>query len=247
MEDTLNNAIERYFGDAEARQALVDRIERITEIPLLLLAFVMVPVLAASVFWELTPTGDRVVFYLDIAVWAAFALDLGIKLIISPNRLAFLRRHWLDVLIVAFPYFRPLRIVRTFLYGARALGGLAKLVHIDFLLVYAIGLVLTVATIVTTVEAGHDSPLGSFNNSLWWALTTVTTVGYGDMVPATPIGRAGGVVLMLGGIGIFGALTANLARMFVRQDTSVATNEKLLEEVVALRQEVAELKAQQRG
>ena len=246
MEDDLNIARTVRFGSAEEREALLERIDRITEIPLLLLAFAMVPLLAASMLWELSPTGERTVLYLDVAVWALFATDLCVKAVISPNKLAFFRRRWLDVLIVVMPFFRPLRVVRAFLYGSRALSGVAKLVQVDYLVVYAVGLILIVSTVVTTAERDTDSPLASFGNSLWWALTTVTTVGYGDMVPATTTGRAGGVVLMIGGIALFGALTANLARMFIRQQDGHEEVEELLREVKALREEVAELRTRER-
>ena len=135
--------------------------------------------------------------------------------------------------------------MRAFLYGSRALAGVAKLVQVDYLVVYAVGLILVISTVVTTAERGTDSPLAFFGNTLWWALTTVTTVGYGDMVPATTTGRVGGVVLMIGGIALFGALTANLARMFIRQQGDGENMEELLREVRALREEVAELSARE--
>ena len=225
----------------DRREALLVRIERASELPLLILAFAMVPLLAASFLWDLTPNGERVVFILDAVVWALFAVDLGVKTIVAPDRRAFLMRNWLDVLIVVIPFARPFRLFRIIVYGTRAFSGVARIVNVDFLLVYAIGLVLTVATIVTTVEQGSGSPLGYFPNSLWWAVATVTTVGYGDMVPITPIGRAAGVVLMVGGIGLFGALTANFAALMVRRQRHTGAVEDLVKEVNALRKDLDQL------
>ena len=239
--------IRMFFRDHSMREALLARVERVTELPLLTLSFAMVPLLAASLFWELTPRGDTIVFFLDAIVWAVFAADLSLKAIIAPDRRAFLRGHWLEVLIVLIPFARPFWILRIIVYGTRAFKGAFRIFQVDFLVVYAIGFVLVFATIVTTVERNVDSPLSSFPNAMWWAVATVTTVGYGDMVPQTPLGRALGVVLMVCGIGLFGALTANFAWLFVRRDRNSAQITELVKEVKALRSEVLRLGNERRG
>ena len=227
------------------REALLIRIERATELPLLILAFAVVPLLAASLFWNLTPNGERLVFIADVVVWALFAADLAVKTAVAPDRRGFLRQHWLDVLIVVIPFARPFRLLRIAVYGTRAFRGVVRIFNVDFLLVYAVGLVLIIATVVTTVEEGSGSPLGFFSNSLWWAVATVTTVGYGDMVPSTPAGRVAGVVLMLGGVGLVGALTANFAAVMVRRQRNNDAFEDLVQEVKALREDLYQLGGKQ--
>ena len=227
--------------DMQAREAVLLRIERLTELPLLLLSFAMIPLLLGPVMWELSDYDETLFFTLDVFIWALFAADLLAKLAVAPNRLAYARRHWLEVLIVLIPFIRPLRIVRLFVYGARAFGGARRLVNVDFLLVYAIGMVIVAATVVTSVERGQDS-ITSFPDALWWSFVTVTTVGYGDLSPVTPMGRAIAVVLMLVGIGLFGGLTANLASAIMKSEDNVEANvETLLEEVRALRAQVGGL------
>ena len=224
------------------RELSLLRLERMTELPLLLLAFAMIPLLAASFLWDLSPEGHRVVLVLDSLIWAIFAADLVVKVAIAPDRLGYIRRHWLDVLIVAIPFIRPLRTLRIILFVARGVQGITRLIKVDYLLVYAAGFILIVATIAATVERGSGSPLEQFPNALWWAIVTTTTVGYGDMVPTTVIGKAAGVMLMLGGIGLFGAVTANLASVLVRNQPDNTGVEDLLQEVKALRAEVQDLR-----
>ena len=227
--------------DMQAREAMLLRIERLTELPLLLLSFAMIPLLLGPLMWELSDYDETLFFTLDVFIWALFAADLLVKLAVAPNRLAYARRHWLEVLIVLIPFIRPLRILRLFVFGARAFGGARRLVNVDFLLVYAIGMVIIAATFVTSVERGHDS-ITTFPDALWWSFVTVTTVGYGDLSPVTPIGRAIAIVLMLVGIGLFGGITANLASMIVRSEENVEENvESLIEEVRALRAQVGGL------
>ena len=227
--------------DVEAREAMLDRIERLTELPLLLLSFIMIPLLLGPMLWDLSETEDLVFSTLDVFIWAVFAADLAVKLAIAPDRLRFVKRNWLEVLVVAVPFIRPLRLVRLFVFGTRAFVRSRRLVNVDFLLVYAIGMVIIAATIVTAAEADKDT-IDSFPDALWWSMVTVTTVGYGDMTPVSPTGRAIAVFLMIGGIGLFGGLTANLASAIVKtEDTSEAKVDLLLREVRTLRSQVGGL------
>ncbi len=230
--------------DVSSREELLHHIERLTELPLLVFSFAMIPLLIGPLIWELSPSEESVFLTLDWFIWASFAVDMGIKFVIAPQRLPYLRRHWLEVLVVVVPFFRPLRIIRIFLFGSRAWVGMRRLVNIDFLLVYGIGLVIIAATVVASVEGGENASIKSFPDALWWAVVTITTVGYGDMVPITATGRAVGFILMLGGIAFFSGLTANFASFLVKGhgDPHQKALTKLVSEVESLRQEVVKLR-----
>jgi voltage-gated potassium channel len=229
-------------GDTSQREALLHRIERITEAPLLVLSFLMIPLLIGPLIWELAPEEEATFVALDTLIWALFAVDLVIKVAITPGRLYYLKKHWLEVLVVVVPFLRPLRLLRIFIFGSRAWVGVRRLVHIDFLLVYGIGLVIVVATIMVSVETSASASIKSFADALWWAMVTITTVGYGDMVPVTATGRAVATVLMLGGIAFFSGVTANLASFMVKSnDTDKKAISQLVKEVEALRGEILKL------
>jgi voltage-gated potassium channel len=226
-------------SDTAHREELLHRIERITELPLLVLAFAMIPLLLGPLLWELSPQEEFTFIFLDAFIWAIFAIDLIIKAAISPHRLTYLRRHWLEVLVVVVPFFRPLRILRIFIFGSRAWVGTRRLVNVDFLIVYGIGLVIIAATVVASVEGGEGASIHSFADALWWAVVTITTVGYGDMVPVTVAGRAIAFVLMLGGIAFFSGMTANLASFLIKgRESDRKTTVQLMKEVERLRQEL---------
>lgn len=224
------------------REELLHRIERITEMPLLILAFVMIPLLIGPMVWEMSPREESTFIMLDYFIWAIFAIDLIIKVAISPHRLNYLRRHWLEVLVVVVPFFRPLRILRIFIFGSRAWVGARRLVNVDFIIIYGIGLVIIAATVVASVEGGEGASINSFADALWWAVVTITTVGYGDMVPVTLAGRAVGFILMLGGIAFFSGVTANLASFLIKShDTEKKALSQLVKDVEALRREISKL------
>ena len=222
------------------REAELDRLVRVTEIPLLLLSFVMIPLLIGPLLWEMSETQEFVFLALDGIIWAVFAIDLAVKFTVAPRKLAFLRSHWATVLIVLLPFARPLRLLRLILFITRAARGIHRLMNMNFLLVYAVGLITISATVATSAEQGQGT-IESFPDALWWSIVTATTVGYGDISPVTPLGRAVAVVLMLGGIGLFGALTANLASVLVRSEDNVEEGvNELLEQVRAMRGQLVE-------
>jgi voltage-gated potassium channel len=87
-------------------------------------------------------------------------------------------------------------------------------------LLAAVGLLFLGAWLVLLFEKNAvGSNIHSYHDALWWAVVTVTTVGYGDRFPVTEGGRAVAVVLMLVGIGLIGVLTATVASFFVAEHT----------------------------
>jgi voltage-gated potassium channel len=231
-------------SDTSHREELLHKIERITELPLLVLSFAMIPLLIGPLLWELTSGEETTFLVLDYFIWAIFAIDLLVKIVISPHRFAYAKRHWLEVLVVVIPFFRPLRIIRVFVFGSRAWVGMRRLVNVDFLLVYGIGLVIIAATVVASVEGGEGASIHSFADALWWAVVTITTVGYGDMVPVTLVGRAIALILMLGGIAFFSGMTANLASFLIKgKDTGKTEMAGLVKEIERLREDIATLRS----
>jgi voltage-gated potassium channel len=81
-------------------------------------------------------------------------------------------------------------------------------------------MIVACALLVHAVEEGHGGSIDTVGDALWWAITTVTTVGYGDTFPVTPAGRGIAALLMATGIALFGVLTANLAALLVDQGAS---------------------------
>jgi voltage-gated potassium channel len=87
----------------------------------------------------------------------------------------------------------------------------------------AVGLIATVAATLAISGAilvhWLDSGIGSFGDALWWAVTTVSTVGYGDVVPTDTAGRLVGVALMLVGISLMPTVTSLVVSVFIAQRT----------------------------
>ena len=182
------------------RQARVERAERYTELPLMLLAFTMIPLLLGHVLFDLSETEQRVFMILDVVIWALFAIDLVIKLALAPDRISYLKSRWLQALVVVLPFFRPLIVLRVVVYGSRAVIGVRRVLGFSNLTVFAVGLILMAATVVLAAEQGKNPEIDSFSDALWWAFVTISTVGYGDITPAIDATRS--LAILEGTIGV---------------------------------------------
>lgn len=160
---------------------------------------------------------------LDIVQWVswfAFAGDLAWGFIKSVDKKKFVLSHPLEIIAVALPMLRPLRLLRLISFGSLVLEkvSIGKSVGITIkVLITTLFLGYIAAIQITVVE--RLSPTGNiknFGDGLWWAFTTITTVGYGDRYPTTTEGRVLAVCLMILGISLLGVVSATIAAWFVR-------------------------------
>ena len=227
------------------------RIERATDLPLLMLAVVMVPLLLAPMAFDLSPSVDRSLLVTDWVIWAVFAAVFGMKLAVAPRRLVFVRQNWFEAAMVVLPMLRPFRFLRLLRFArlATALGLNATLLRtlarqrgtqfvVAALLVVLVGGALLVLLVERDAEGGN---IHSFGDALWWATTTMTTVGYGDLYPTTAAGRGVAVALMLFGIAALSALTATIAAFLVREREDVQLAD-VMNEIRELRSEIRRLR-----
>ena len=215
-------------------QEALDRFEQQTAWPMMALALAIIPLLVVPLLVDLPSGAESTFFALDWLIWVAFVLEYGIRLYLAPNKRHFVSHNIIDLLFVLIPFLRPLRILRSARAFAllRATRGAVVLLRAvdavqDVLKRHKLGYTLLVAMVVvvgsgllvaTIEEASPDRNIKSIPDGLWWAVTTITTVGYGDRFPVTAIGRAIGAGVMILGIGLFGLLAASLASLLVEKD-----------------------------
>jgi voltage-gated potassium channel len=217
-------------GSVEA----LERFERQTAWPMLVLSLLIIPLLVIPLIVDLSDGMEGVFFAVDWFVWAAFALEYGIRLYLAPEKGRFVRGNIVDLIVVFVPFLRPLRIARStrlvrllrigrvgvfLLRGASAVRTVLTKRKLNYTLLTA-GIVMVGAAfwVLELEREAEDSTIETLPDALWWAITTITTVGYGDTYPTTAGGRAVGAVLMVLGIALFGLVAATLSAFFVERD-----------------------------
>lgn len=192
---------------------------------------------------------------IQFIAWLVFALDYIARVCAARDRRAYFTKHLLDLVIVALPILRPLRLVRLVVLfrvlnrkaAASMQGRVASYVTIS-----AATLVSCAALAVLDAERhARGANITSFGNAMWWAVTTVTTVGYGDHYPVTVPGRCIAVGLMIGGVALIGVVTASFAAWFIDRvrDTEVEAQaatqhdlEEMTRRIDVLTQEIVALR-----
>jgi len=225
--------------------------------PVVLIAtLALIPVLVIEAEAKSSVAKD-VAFAANWLIWIVFAAELAFILVVAPRKAAALRAHWLDAVIVAVtpPFFgrflasmRLLRLARL-LRLLRLSAIFTRLVQRERAVtsgaVFRIAALLTLLVVVIAGAAQSivdHKEVPSTWDGIWWAVQTVTTVGYGDIPLTSAEGRIVAMVVMLFGIGFLSVLTATVASRFVKTERGDET-ETILAALARLETELAEIKS----
>jgi len=246
------------------RSALVMRIERILEGPMVFLGFVWLVLLLIELIWGLTPALE----ILSISIWIVFLIDFIIKIIAAPDKTSFLKRNWLTILSLIIPALRVLRFARVFrlmrgLRGIRLIkvvGSLNRSMRSLALTMRRRGLKYVVFLTLIVILAGgagmyafeKEQGLKTYSEALWWTAMLITSIG-SEYWPQSGEGKALCFLLSIYGFCVFGYITATLASFFVGRDAEeksapVAGAEDIRQlkmEIEKLNQSIQDLKKNQ--
>ena len=234
MDDTSTPAGDPATARRE-RLRLVERIERLLDGPATFLAIVFVLALAAELV--LTAQEEPVpalLSWTQTAIWVFFGIQFGFGFLISPNRLRYLRRHWITAASLLLPFLRIFRVLRA-ARALRAFGGVRALTAFNRaarsvadlvawsragypLALAAIAGVLGSATLFLFESDHPGSRISTYGEAVWWTLTTLTTVGAASE-PQSVGGRIVGLLVMMSGLVILGYVAGVVgALLFERGD-----------------------------
>jgi voltage-gated potassium channel len=225
--------------------------ERRTEWPLAVGALIFLAAFAWPILdVHLTGGWRQVCRYVDYGAWVGFVLDYLVRLALAERRLHYIGRHIPDLLVLALPVLRPLRLLRVLLLlrvlNRRAAQSLRGRVAVY---VSATAMLVLFCAALAELEAERHDPhavIKTFGQALWWAVSTMSTVGYGDYAPVTAEGRFVAVALMLAGVALLGVVTASIASWLIDEVREVESENRAATaaDLAELRAEIAALRAQ---
>jgi voltage-gated potassium channel len=205
-----------------------DKINFLNLIVIVLSVYVLRALIVES-FWILPEETSRLLNYFDFIICVFFFIEFSYRFLKAENKLQFMKWGWID-LLSSIPMIdvlragrllrmiRLLRIIRAFrsanqlinhVFANKAKGALTTISIISILLI------IFSSIAILEVENDEQSNIKTAEDAIWWAYTTITTVGYGDKYPVTTEGRFIAMILMTFGVGIFGTFTAYVASVFV--------------------------------
>jgi voltage-gated potassium channel len=244
------------------RGEILEQLERWLEVPMIVLGLVWLALLVAELIWGISPLLETV----STVIWIIFIIDFGVKLLLAPHRLDYLKRNWLTMLSLLLP---ALRVLRAFamlriLRAASAVRGLTLIRVITAMnrgmkalgrsmgrrgLGYVIGIsaivLLAGAAGMFAFERSEPNGFKTYGEALWWTAMILTTMGSAYW-PQSPEGRVLCVLLALYAFTVFGYVTASLASFFIGRDAESDAGEvagaqamrELRDELAALRSEL---------
>ena len=206
-------------------------IERLLDWPMMVLALLFLVALVAEIEPSVPPLWSRIAAIVDWSIWGIFAAEYIFLLVLATDRRHYVRTHLLQLVSVVVPAFRILRLTRFLSFfragssisiALRQWAEMRHLAHRRGAAFAGAGVVIVLlvgAYVMYLVEGPANQRFASYGLSLWWALVTVTTVGYGDASPVSLWGRVIAGIFMVVGIGVFGIVSATIAAHFIHQDS----------------------------
>lgn len=165
----------------------------------------------------------------DWLIWLFFLGETLILMALVKRKTQYLKGNWVNLLIILFgcplvweifPHAAGLRALRLivmltlFIHMSASVKNILARHHLGSTLIASFFIIIMAGTIMSVIDPNVETPF----DGIWWAWVTVTTVGYGDIVPASTVGRLFGSFLILMGIGLFTMLTASFATFFMAED-----------------------------
>ena len=184
--------------------------------PTLVLSLIYTVTFAFPIYWyPVSSSVKSFCLFVNYLTWAAFAIDYLIQIWLAPHKKRYIETHIFELILIAVPFFRPLRALRALVFtsqaGIRSKKALIKSIPLVMTGAAVIMIVIMGAAILDIERNAPGSNIHTPMDALWWGLVTITTIGYGDKFPVTTEGRLVAAVLIIFGVAMISTITASFA------------------------------------
>jgi voltage-gated potassium channel len=232
------------------------------QVVVLILSIIVLGALGVDTVFKLPKEVSDILQTFDTLVCMLLLADFGMRFYKAESKLGFLKWGWIDLLasIPNVPFLRVGRLIRILrvirlLRAIRATQRVSSMLLKNKLHTGVTSVILTSFLLVTFCSIGiliceqqdPNANIKTAGDAFWWSVSTITTVGYGDVYPVTPEGRILAMVLMVSGIGLFGILSGLAASFFLGQHKSHAVQEQnqILARLEKIEEKIDQLKRSQ--
>ncbi|RYV03725.1 ion transporter [Shewanella sp. OPT22] len=221
------------------------------ELAMMLLSLIAVIIMLTLTFGKLDPQTHKLLMLIDTGICLIFITNFFYGFFRADSKRLYFKQHWID-LIASVPAVEPLRVARIFqilrvvrlIRASRSI--LLPLVKqkreatMASLLVAVVTILAIASVVILLVESGaKGANIHTAEQAIWWALVTISTVGYGDYYPVTTAGHIIGGLVIISGVSFFGVVSGYMASIFVAPD------ENKINEQQEIHQEQIKLELQQ--
>ena len=247
-----------HIGSVESASDRAKRVAQVFDVPVIVAAVLVVPVVVIEASASIHRPWTTIATITNWVIWFVFTAELFAYVALVPKRAKWLREHPLEVVIVFLtPPFLPASLQAIRVFRLVRLLRLFRLAKIGQQLFSSQGLRYA-ALLAALTALGGGAAFASIEKNhstwdgVWWAVSTMTTVGYGDVYPTTTGGRFLAIAVMLIGIGFIAMLTGAVAQRFLATDVhaietgvtgEVESIESILFELRTVRDRLGELEA----
>lgn len=205
----------------------------IFQIVVFVLTIVVLGMMSVEMVVKVPEEITRILDWTDTGVCILLLLDFAFRFRRARSKLEFMKWGWIDLLasIPNLPMLRVGRLIRilriirllrairvsqrmtNILFKNRLHGGLASVLVIFLLLI-----MFSSIGVLICEQQNPGAKIKSAEDAIWWSVATITTVGYGDLYPVTTEGRCLAMLLMIAGVGMFGALSGIIASAMIGKE-----------------------------
>lgn len=232
------------------REALLVQCERWLEVPMFLLVLVMIVTLLLPLVMSLSASTYYMLEITNRIIWAIFAIELTVRTFLAEKKIAYLKKNWIDVLIVVLPLLRVFRIfrivrilrvlrfVRVFvLFGKFTQEMRSFLIrhHFHYLVIVICVLVFMGGALIYNFDKEFTTEDHTFANALWLSVVNTFSGGYANTYPLGVEAKGVSIILILLGTVLVSYFTASLASYFTEKEQDIEQEriEKKLDRVLA--------------